>query len=199
MKAKILVILVSLALLVGILCGCAEEKKTEPTTNTAPEAGFTYVISGSTVQFTDASSDADEGDTLTYLWDFGDGSGTSTQANPSYSYEGNGTYTVKLTVNDSTDQDTYELAIEVGNLAPTAGFTYEATNLTVVFTDTSTDPNGDEDIAAWSWDFGDESDLNTTQNPTYTYTAAGNYTIQLTVTDTEGLTSEYEMEITLTD
>jgi len=49
--------------------------------------------------------------------------------------------------------------------------------LTVQFTDTST---GTPD--SWSWDFGDESALVTTQNPSHTYTTAGSYSPALTVT-----------------
>ena len=40
------------------------------------------------------------GDTFTYLWNFGDGTATSTTANPSKTYAGAGTYTVTLTVTD---------------------------------------------------------------------------------------------------
>ena len=45
----------------------------------------------------------------------------------------------------------------VGNLPPTAGFTYSpltpTTDDSILFTDSSTD--GDGNIASWAWDFGD--------------------------------------------
>lgn len=52
-----------------------------------------------TVNFSSNGSYDPEGSTLTYQWDFGDGS-SSSQANPSHTYQNQGTYTAKLTVKD---------------------------------------------------------------------------------------------------
>ena len=41
-------------------------------------------------------------------------------------------------------------------------------------------------IVSWDWDFGDTLGTSTDQHPTYSYTAAGNYTVCLRVTDTFG-------------
>jgi glucose/arabinose dehydrogenase len=50
-----------------------------------------------------ASSDPDAADTLTYLWDFGDGTGTieTTEATTTHTYETKGVYTASLQVRDS--------------------------------------------------------------------------------------------------
>ncbi len=45
-------------------------------------------------------------DSLSYLWDFGDGN-TSTLSNPSYTYSSVGIYTICLTVSSGTCSDTY--------------------------------------------------------------------------------------------
>ena len=203
LKGKIIVLLVCMALLVGVLSGCIEDEEEEPTpTNNAPVASFTSSVAhnnttaGGTVTFTDASTDAD-GDTLTYSWVFGDTT-TNTTQNPSHTYAANGTYTVALTVSDGTDTGTKSASVIVGNVAPTADFTSVATNLSVNFTDASTDPNIG-DTLTWSWNFGDDSALNTTQNPIYAYAAAGTYNVTLTVTDTYGLTDVSDItEITVT-
>ena len=195
MNKKIVVPILCVALVVGMLSGCVEEEEPEPTNN-APVADFTYAIDGLTVTFTDASTDADTDDTLTYIWDFGD-EGTSTDQSPTHEYAANDTYTVILTVSDGTDTDTKEQEIIVGNIAPTAGFTYVATYLSVEFTDTSTDPN-EGDTLTYAWDFGDDTGTNTTSGPiTYEY-AAGTYTVNLTVTDSYELTNTYSEEITVT-
>jgi len=197
LKAKLIVLLVGMVLLVGILSGCTEE----PTANNAPVASFTSSVvhnntnAGGTVTFTDASTDAD-GDTLTYSWVFGDTTTNTTQS-PSHTYAANGTYTVALTVSDGTDTDTESASVIVGNVAPTADFDSVETNLSVNFTDASTDPNTG-DTLTWSWNFGDDSALNTTQNPTYVYAAAGTYNVTLTVTDTYGLTDNETKAITVT-
>ena len=66
----------------------------------APVAGFSYVASGLSVDFTDGSTDANA-DITGWNWDFGDGA-MSAQQNPSHNYAAEGTYTVSLTVTDST-------------------------------------------------------------------------------------------------
>jgi gliding motility-associated-like protein len=55
-----------------------------------------------------------------------------------------------------------------------------------VFKDKSTTANGA--IAAWLWDFGDGTTA-TTQNPSHTYKTAGNYTVKLIVTNSNGCAS----------
>jgi PKD repeat protein len=75
------------------------------------------------------------------------------------------------------------------NLPPTASFTANPGSggapLTVSFTDTSTD---DGTINAWSWDFGDGG-TSSLPNPSHTFTAVGDYTVSLTVTDSLELSS----------
>ncbi|WP_116452192.1 PKD domain-containing protein [Blastococcus litoris] len=70
--------------------------------NQAPTAAFTVNDAGDnkyrTYAFVDQSSDPD-GDTLTYAWDFGDGT-TSTEANPTHTFASTGSYSVTLTVTD---------------------------------------------------------------------------------------------------
>ena len=70
---------------------------------------------------------------------------------------------------------------------PTADFTANVTSgdapLAVAFTDTSTGA-----ITSWAWDFGDAA-TSTEQNPTYTYTTPGTYTVNLTVSNEAGSNS----------
>ena len=81
--------------------------------NHDPVAGFTTQINGLTVTFTNTSKDED-GDTLTYSWNFGNGK-TSTDKNPSVIYDEKGTYHVTLTVTDpSKASNTAEDDVTVG-------------------------------------------------------------------------------------
>ncbi|MCD9028947.1 pre-peptidase C-terminal domain-containing protein [Luteimonas sp. BDR2-5] len=81
---------------------------------------------------------------------------------------------------------------------PVAGFTYEVDNdsLTVTFTDTSTDEDGD--IVAHAWNFGDGT-TSTEASPVKTYDAAGVYQVSLTVTDDDDRTSTSTQTIEVGD
>jgi glucose/arabinose dehydrogenase len=68
-----------------------------------------------------ASSDPDTGDSLSYVWDFGDGSPTETTSTPmtSHTYSTSGMYTATLTVRDTSGaEDAATVQIDAGNAAP---------------------------------------------------------------------------------
>ena len=113
----------------------------------------------------------------TYAWDFGDGN-TSTSASGSYTYGTAGTFSISLTVTDASGNIDDSTIVLVVADKPNADFTYSG-GMTVSFTDASTVSTGT--IVSWDWSFGDASTNATTQNPTHTYTQAGNYSVQLTV------------------
>ncbi|MFD0322227.1 PKD domain-containing protein [Lysobacter gummosus] len=81
-----------------------------------------------------------------------------------------------------------------GNTAPVANFSSSASGLTVSFTDSSSDSDGS--IASRSWNFGDGT-TSTATNPSKTYSAAGTYTVTLTVTDNGGLTHTKTASVTV--
>ncbi len=72
---------------------------------------------------------------------------------------------------------------------PTADFSGDPLEgfepLTVNFTNAST--AGDASITSYAWEFGDGG-TSTDENPSYTYSTAGNYTVSLTAVDGNGLT-----------
>ena len=78
----------------------------------APEACFVApdeIIAGEPAAFNSSCSE----NASTFSWDFGEG-GTSTEANPVYTYEEAGNYTVTLTVtNDQGDSDQASLSVTV--------------------------------------------------------------------------------------
>ena len=65
---------------------------------------------------------------------------------------------------------------------PTTNFTFSVTDLTVTFTNTSSN------ATSYLWDFGDGVGTSTEENPIYTYAEEGIYTVKLTATNDDGST-----------
>ena len=72
------------------------------------------------------------------------------------------------------------VVIDAKILKPVANFTSKVTTKTVAFTNISTYG------VSYSWTFGDGSSVSTSAAPTYTYAAAGTYTVILTATGITG-------------
>ncbi len=130
-------------------------------------------------------------------WSFGDNSAwfnttDATQRNAAHTYSATGTFTVNLTVTNTTGVNTTSRSGYISTLPspPSPSFTGSPVSglvpLFVQFTDTSTSPG----ITVWNWSFGDGSWFNTTdatqRNANYTYVNAGSYTVGLSVTNTSG-------------
>ncbi|MDW5549945.1 PKD domain-containing protein [Methanosarcina sp.] len=132
------------------------------------------------VQFTDLSKNATK-----WKWDFGDGA-NSTLRNPVHTYSKAGKYTVNLTAANAngTDSKTALITVSANSVLPVAKFSAKPTSgtapLNVAFTDTSTGTP-----TSWKWTFGDGKS-STLQNPAYTYSKTGNYTVSLTVKNAAG-------------
>jgi PKD repeat protein len=84
-----------------------------------------------------------------------------------------------------------------GNEDPVAAFTFNCNALACTFTDGSTDPDGNTDIESWSWDFGGDG-TSAVQNPSHTFSAAGTYSVTLTVTDAAAATNAVSQNVTVT-
>ncbi len=139
-------------------------------------------------------------DVLTYTWHFGDGSsatGTvvSGQADASYTYTTEGSYTAYLEISDGPHQTFSDLVtLQVGpNQAPVinqvgATPTFGDPPLLVMFTADVMDPDGDP--LTYRLDFGDGNSIgplpvpqNGQINEAYTYDYFGSFNAVLTVSD----------------
>lgn len=143
---------------------------------------------------------------LSYLWNFGDGT-TSTAKNPSHTYTKTGNYIVTLTIVGPGGTDSDSITIQVTAVTPTPLPTRAAT-ATLIPTNQPTmtpvpaprvsisyspaNPNknqvinfngnllvGSGPVTSWQWNFGNGATSNV-QNPNYTYTTMGIYTVRLT-------------------
>jgi PKD repeat protein len=144
-----------------------------------------------TVQFTDTS----QGIPTAWAWEFGDNT-TSTDQNPAHVYEKPGVYTVSLTASNivSSQKKTKKDYITVREPVkpPVADFVGEPQSgvipLSVNFTDLSAN-----EPTSWSWKFGDGA-TSQEKNPVHVYTVAGNYTVNLTVSNRAGNSSKEKPE-----
>jgi len=156
-----------------------------PNSTPPPTAAFTASPTSGTaplgVQFTDTST----GSPTSWAWSFGDG-GTSTQQSPSHTFTAAGNYTVQLTAANAggPSSTTRSISVSAAPVKPTASFTANPTSgtapLNVQFTDTSTGAP-----TSWAWDFGDGA-TSTQQSPSHSFSANGNYTVQLIATNGQG-------------
>jgi PKD repeat protein len=141
---------------------------------------------------------------MSQQWDFGDGlSATLRDADVIHTYSLPGNYTVILTTTDNagdTDKDVTEAIVGVGNIAPVAdaGGPYIAeANAAVRFNGSgSFDPDGSS--VTYSWDFGDGT-MGSGVAPLHTYSANDSYTVNLTVTDEDGITDAAAAAVVVTD
>lgn len=136
------------------------------------------------VSFTVSGQDSD-GTIVSYYWNFDDGS-TSDERNPTHTFNSAGSYNVTLTVTDNngaTATDTSKILVSE-NKAPIISASADPISgyvpLTVQFTASASDPDGS--ISSYHWDFDDGS-TSSEQNPTHTFTSAGEYMVEITVED----------------
>lgn len=149
----------------------------------------------------DASASSDSAEALTtYEWSFGDGTNGGGEK-PSHTYEGPGKYPVRLTVADAAGfRSSVEHEVTIADAPPVAAFTVSTPAPTVgspVGFDGSASRDPDGAIVSYSWSFGDGSPPQEGVAPAHTYTAEGEYTVRLTVTDEGLLTNKVTHAVTV--
>lgn len=172
-------------------------------------AGPDEAIEGEALEFTAAGSrPGGPADPIVNVqWDFGDDTppleiDDFDFADPrpvTHTFEGNGLYTVNVTVFDEDGEARCSLDINVADTRPTAalevlyaggeqtGYEGEAVEF-----DASDSTEGADAIVEYVWNFGDGSPPRTTEESRiqYTYGDDGDYQVQVTVRDQDGSTEQ---------
>lgn len=180
----------------------------EPGGGNTPSASFTANVTEGYAPLEvslDASASTDpNGDNLSYAWDLGNGQ-TSTLVAPSVTYTLPGVYTIELTVSDGQNVSSAVSKTIVVNevIVPElkASFTASPTSgtapLSVAF-NASSSTNNLETVLGYAWDFGDGS-VGTGLTATHTFTTVGEYTVTLTVSNTDGDTDMVSSTVTVSE
>ncbi len=142
-----------------------------------PTAAFNYIASGTTLFFTNNSSNS-----TTYNWDFGDGN-ISTESSPSHTYNVAGTYNVRLTAFNACGNTSQIITVTT---APAVDFTSTQTSgcapFNVQFINLSS-----ANVNSWFWEFpGGTPATSTDYQPDIRYSTPGTYPVTLTATNTVG-------------
>jgi PKD repeat protein len=156
---------------------------------------------GSVVTFT-VTATPTTGNAITSITiDFGDGTrGTITGNAQSiqHVYSAPGQYVVSVVATDSSGS-TGSASLVLISASVTADFTISPSTgpVSTTFAFSGSASTGPSPIASYSWDFGDASN-GSGQTTTHKYTAAGTYTVRLTVTDNSGRTASTSKTVTVT-
>lgn len=157
--------------------------------NSLPEADVGGPYSGTEdepITFDGSGSSDLDGDTLTYMWNFGDGL-TGTGVSPTHRYTAGGSWNVSLVVNDGKvdslpSEDTATITEVNDPPVADAGPDQTAFVGIAVSFDGSNSYDIDDGIDQYNWAFGDGT-VGNGETATHTYPTAGTYTVSLTVTD----------------
>jgi len=181
-----------------------------------------YGVSPLTVQFSGLESSDDDGDALSYAWDFGDGSPPTSNPEPIHTFTASGTApessTVTLTVTDpSGGTSTTTSVVSLNNTPPDVritsppdGVQYPLTSSTMYeLTAEVSDPEHDDESLSCAWqtilhhnDHTHDEPLDQACATTTLISPVGcdgneyHYRIRLTVTDAHGLSSSDEVILT---
>jgi PKD repeat protein len=142
------------------------------------------------VTFNGSGSSDPQGEALTYAWNFGDGT-TGNGVSPSHTYTATGNYPISLTVTNTSNLSstaTTSASIALQPPVANAGGPYVGMPNVVVNFNGSGSNDPQSEALTYAWNFGDGNTASGV-SPGHTYTAAGNYSVSLTVTDSSNLSS----------
>ena len=163
----------------------------------------TNVVVGSPVLFNADQIQTSVGHQVTqFNWNFGDG-GTGSGVVATHTFALSATYNVVLSVLDDLGRKKVFPAkqVNVGTGAPVAVITFSpgspVRNTDVFFDASGSTASPGATITSWNWNFGDGNSSTSGPTTSHKFTAAGDYTVRLTVTDSTGRTGTTTIKVTV--
>jgi PKD repeat protein len=143
------------------------------------------------IQFNSSGSFDPDGDTMEYLWEFGDGT-SSVEVNPVHFYSVPGEYNVSLTLTDENGKSNNETTLSIidPNLAPVSKITGPTTSKIGQVTKFSGKESIDYDgeIVEYIWSYGNKTYENML-NVTHVFSSEGVFQVGLSVRDNDNATN----------
>lgn len=177
--------------------GCRDSASRTITVWPLPTAGFsvsTPLCEQNAVTFTDKSV-ANAGSLVQWIWEYGDGSMPDTLSSGNahthiYTAFGNRSVRLRVRSDNGCISPLKDSTLQIHPL-PRPGFDLPKACLPearVIFTNTSTIPDGTDAGLSWRWSFGDLSQptSSTSKDGQHTYYAKGSYQVKLVVTSAAG-------------
>jgi hypothetical protein len=187
----------------SVLINTPPNKPTKPSgpTTGAPNTSYTYTTSA-----TDP-----EGDLVYFQWSWGDGNisawlgpyGSGVTASASYAWNAKGTYQVTVKAKDASSESPVSDPLSVSINSPPnkparpSGTANGKINVEYSYTDSTTDPDGDQVYYLFDWGDGTNSswigpyNSGATATAKHTWTVQGSYQIKVKAKDTSGATSDW--------
>jgi len=184
-------------LLVATLIGfaaCHTDSAPGPASNAPPQAviqGGAPGVEGSTIMFDASGSSDPDGDSLTYLWTFGDGASAPGRS-ASHVYADDGSYSVSLIVKDPAGaEDTANVELSVANappvitslLTPAFGVINRPVAIQLFYDDPGTTDSLSITI---EWGDGSSEALPRNNRFAHVYADTGSYVVRASVVDEDG-------------
>ncbi|NVO19611.1 MAG: PKD domain-containing protein, partial [Bacteroidetes bacterium] len=185
--------------------GCENHMATNIVVNASPVAAYSFneTCFGQPTSFTDLSQAAGNAVIGSWSWNFGDptsgNNNTTTVASPFHLFTASGAYTVTLVVTNTTGcSDTISQTVTV-TPPPTVEFLSSQPSCDGTPVTFKVDPSvvAPTSVAAYDWDFGDGSIHSNMASPSHLYPSAGNYNVNLTITNTSGCDGSISHTITV--
>ena len=174
--------------LTAINNGCGTISPSKSVTINPPVSDFDFNVNcatGRTVSFVNLSKTNASLGTITYLWDFGDGTSTDNSPSPTHTFSQLGTFTVSLTVTngncDHTIKKTIKLTQEIADFSISKSSPV-CRNETIIISAINSNP---QNIQSYTWQIGDQTVFGP-QTFTYNFPDNKTYDIGLTIVDSNG-------------
>jgi len=184
--------------MIASIPGCSDESR-QTLNDVQPGPAVDFAIGSQCENQITTFSNLSSGSITGYQWNLGNGQ-TTTTTNTSQSYSpGNYTVSLQATAPNGCINTTSKLLTIYSQ--PQPNFSLELPPFSCAgtpsqFNDLTPAPT-DSNISSWLWNFGVGGASSSNRNPTYIYTAPGEYDVSLTTTSNFGCTASMQKRVTI--